>query len=157
MEQLMEIKSDSPFLKILDFRPYCCNGDERLVEQFLPDNHESQTKEIEAPWGGTLTAKAGDYIVRDLKNPDDSWVVKKSIFDTTYSKTRNDTYIKSASVFLVPLTDITGNPDEKVIVHTLEGPMTVRSGDFYLAQGVEKEIWPIPKEKMESAYRLADG
>lgn len=148
MGKLMEIKSDSPFLKILNFRPYCCNGDERKVEQFLPENNESQTKEIEAPWGGTLTANAGDYIVSDIQNPNDSWVVKKSIFDTTYSKTRNNTYIKSGTVYLVPLTDITGNPDEEVIVHTLEGQMTVRSGDFYLAQGVEDEIWPIPKEKV---------
>ena len=150
MEKLMEIKSDSPFLKILDFRAYSSKGDERNAEQFLPENEEPQTKEIEAPWGGTLTAERGDYIVSDAKNPDDNWVVKKNIFDTTYSKTQKNTYVKSASVLLVPLIEVTGDPDEKVIVHTLEGAVTVRSGDFYLAQGVEKEIWPIPNEKVEN-------
>ena len=74
--------------------------------------------------------------------------MQKDIFDTTYNRTRNNTYIKSASVLLVPLTQITGNPDEEVIIYTLEGPVTVRSGDFYLAQGIEKEIWPIPKDKV---------
>ena len=88
MTKLMEIRSDSPFLKILNFQPYCCAGDEREAKQFLPDTDEPQTKEIEAPWGGVLTAEAGDYIVSDKDNPDDSWVVKKKIFDTTYSKTR---------------------------------------------------------------------
>ncbi|HBY09040.1 MAG TPA: hypothetical protein DEH22_15140 [Chloroflexi bacterium] len=152
MKSLIEIESDSPFLKILNFRPYCCGGIERKAEQFIPDSAESPTKEIEAPWGGTLTAESGDYIVSDMENPDDSWVVKKSIFDTTYSKTRHNTYVKSASVYLVPLTDITGRPDELVIVHTLEGPMTVRSGDFYLARGIENEIWPIPKDKVETEF-----
>jgi len=145
---LMEIRSNSPFLKILDFRPYCCAGTERKAEQFTPNENEPTTKEIQAPWGGVLTAEAGDYIVSDIENPKDSWVVKKNIFDTTYSKTKQNTFIKSASVLLVPLTEITGNPDEEVIVYTLEGPMTVRSGEFYLAMGIEGEIWPIPKEKV---------
>ena len=156
MNDLMEIKSDSPFLKILEFRPYCCDGLERKAEQFLPPSDEPQTKEIEAPWGGKLTAESGDYIVSDMQNPDDSWVVRKDIFDTTYSKTRKNTYIKSASVYLVPLTDITGDPDEFVIVFTLEGPMTVRSGDFYLARGIENEIWPIPREKVGTELILLD-
>lgn len=151
-KQLMEIKSDSPYLKILNFRPYCCAGSERNAEQYVPSDGEPETKEIQAPWGGVLTAEAGDYIVSDIENPNDSWVVKKDIFDTTYSKTSKNTFIKSANVLLVPLTEITGDPDEVVIVHTLEGPMEVRSGDFYLAMGVEKEIWPIPKEKVETEF-----
>ncbi len=44
---------------------------------------------------------------------------------------------------------MTHNPDQKVIVHTLEGDLTVRSGDFYLARGVNGEIWPFPQEKVE--------
>jgi len=152
MGKLVEVKSDSPFLKILNFRPYCSDSVERRAEQFLPESGESQTKEIDAPWGGTLIAEAGDYIVSDLENLADSWVVKRDIFDTTYNRTRRNTFVKSKSVLLVPLTEITGNPDEDVIIHTLEGQVTVRSGDFYLAQGVEKEIWPIPKEKVETEY-----
>ena len=144
----MEIKPDSPFLKILPFRAYRYDGCERQAKQFMPEESEPQTIEIEAPWGGTLVAKKGDYLVSEVDNPDDTWVVQKSIFDTTYIRTRMNLYVKSSCVNLVPLTEVTGNPDEEVVIHTLEGVITVRSGDFYLALGVEKEIWPIPKDKI---------
>jgi hypothetical protein len=43
-----------------------------------------------------------------------------------------------------------------VTVETMEGPVTVRAGDFYLAKGVQGEIWPYPKEKVENALVPAD-
>jgi hypothetical protein len=30
----------------------------------------------------------------------------------------------------------------------MEGPETVRAGDFYLARGVKGEIWPYPAHRM---------
>lgn len=49
----------------------------------------------------------------------------------------------------MPLTDITGGDEEQqVTIETMEGPETVRAGDFYLAKGVKGELWPYPKEKI---------
>ena len=49
---------------------------------------------------------------------------------------------------LVPLTDLTdGDEDQLVTVQSLEGPETVRAGDFFLAKGVKDELWPYPKHK----------
>jgi hypothetical protein len=36
-----------------------------------------------------------------------------------------------------------------VTVISLEGPLTVRAGDFYLAKGIKGEVWPYPKEKID--------
>ena len=41
-----------------------------------------------------------------------------------------------------------GDPDQVVIIKTMEGEETVRAGDFYLARGVKGEIWAYPKEKI---------
>jgi len=50
---------------------------------------------------------------------------------------------------LVPLIEATnGDEDCMVTVHTYEGEVTVRAGDFFLAKGVKGEIWPYPKEKV---------
>jgi hypothetical protein len=58
---------------------------------------------------------------------------------------------------LVPLVDVTGGDEnEMVTVYTLEGPETVRAGDFYLARGIYGEIWTYPKEKVQSVMKPAD-
>jgi hypothetical protein len=55
---------------------------------------------------------------------------------------------------LVPMTDVTnGNEEEKVTIESLEGPQTVRAGDFYLARGIKGELWSIPKEKVETIMK----
>jgi hypothetical protein len=65
--------------------------------------------------------------------------------------------IKRAITWLVQLTDLTsGVEDRMVTVETLEGPETVRAGDFYLAKGVKGEIWPYPKEKVNEVMVPAD-
>jgi len=47
------------------------------------------------------------------------------------------------------LTELTGgDANQRVQIETLEGAVTVRAGDFYLARGVQGEIWPFPKEKV---------
>jgi hypothetical protein len=38
----------------------------------------------------------------------------------------------------------------------MEGAITVRAGDFYLAKGVKGEVWPYPKEKIEQVMIPAD-
>ena len=144
----MEIRENSPFLKILSFKPYRYKGVERQAEQFLPEENDPPTKEIKTPWGATLMAAPGDYIVHDKDNPEDTWVVEKNIFNTTYIRSRAGLYVKKSHVLLVPLTEVTGHVDEEVVIYTKEGAVTVRSGDFYLARGVEGEIWPVPKEKV---------
>ena len=59
--------------------------------------------------------------------------------------------IKTAPVDLIPLAEVaTGT----VIVETKEGPVTVEANDFYLARGVQGEIWPITNAKVESGYVL---
>jgi hypothetical protein len=40
-------------------------------------------------------------------------------------------------------------------VHTFEGAVTVRAGDFFLAKGVKGEIWPFPKEKVAEMMKPA--
>jgi hypothetical protein len=76
MRKPMKIQANSPTLKMLHFRPYRYQGAERQAEQFIPDD-DASVKQVQTPWGGTLTAEPGDYIVQDANNPDDAWVVKK--------------------------------------------------------------------------------
>jgi len=58
---------------------------------------------------------------------------------------------------LVPLVNVTnGNEECLVTVETVEGPETVRAGDFYLARGIQGEIWPYPKEKVAEVMMPAE-
>lgn len=41
-------------------------------------------------------------------------------------------------------------------VVNLEGPETVRAGDFYLAKGIKEEIWPYPKDKIDGVMMPAE-
>jgi hypothetical protein len=43
-----------------------------------------------------------------------------------------------------------------VTIETLEGPVTVRAGDFYLAKGVKGEVWPYPKDKVHDVMTPAE-
>ena len=71
------------------------------------------------------------------------------IFEESYVIIRPGYCVKKAVTLLVPLTDITDDADQKVTVVSMEGDETVRAGDFYLAKGIQGEIWPYPKEKIK--------
>jgi hypothetical protein len=148
MKQAIILTSDDPILRELDFKPYRSSV-ERHFKRFMPDPDLPQDIDIVTPWGETLTAQAGDYLVSELDKPDDVWPVEADIFESTYTILRSGICIKSALTYLVPMTDLTGgDQDQKITVHALEGPQTVRAGDFYLAKGVQGEIWSYPKEKI---------
>jgi hypothetical protein len=79
------------------------------------------------------------------------------IFEQSYILTRPGYCAKNAVTLLAPLTDVTdGDPDGTVTVVSLEGPETVRAGDFFLARGVQGEVWPYPKGKIEEVMTPAD-
>lgn len=149
MSDRILLTSDSPILEHLNFKPFR-NAVVRRVRSFLPSPEESQTLDITTPWGATLTAKRGDKLLSELDSPNDEWPVDGMIFDESYMMVERGYCIKSAVTMLVPMTDVTmGDADGQVTIETLEGAQTVRAGDFYLARGVEGELWSIPKEKVE--------
>jgi hypothetical protein len=148
MKEPVVLLSDDPILNSLNFMPYR-NMSLRRVEPFVPEDGEPQTMEIITPWGAILTAKKGDLLVSELDKPGDMWPIDAHIFDETYLVTAPGFCVKRAVTLLVPLTDVTnGDEDRMVTVHTYEGLVTVRAGDFLLAKGVEGEIWPYPKAKV---------
>ena len=146
-EPLVITSSDS-VLEKLTFKPFR-NKVERRVVPFFPAPNEAQTLEIDTPWGTHLTARKGDFLVSEIETPDDYWAIDPVIFEESYVIIRPGYCVKKAVTLLVPLTDITDDPDQKVTVVTLEGDETVRAGDFYLAKGIKGEIWPYPKEKVK--------
>ncbi len=157
MSKNILLTSDDPILKTLDFKPYRSTV-ERRVERFLPPPGNPQDIEIKTPWGEYLTANAGDYLVSELDTPpEDRWPVEANIFEETYIETRPGHCTKRALTMLVPLVDVTdGDPNAKVTVKTLEGLVSVRAGDFYLALGVQGEIWPYPKGKIGKVMELVE-
>ena len=148
MNTPVTLKSDDPRLKTLPFKPYRSQV-ERRYERFEPKPGEPDRVEIATPWGESLTAKPGDYLISELDNPDDAWPIDNEIFEQTYQIVRPGICIKRALTEMVPLSEaVNGNSNAEVDVVTLEGVETVRAGDFYLARGVKGEIWPIPREKI---------
>lgn len=147
MTQTLMITSDDPILDKLDFKPYRSTVERRVVP-FFPAPGAPQSMEIKTPWGTELTASKGDFLVSEVDTPDDYWPVDPVIFEESYIIIRPGYCVKKAVTLLVPLTDVTGDPDQEVTVATLEGEVTVRAGDFYLARGVQGEVWPYPKEKI---------
>jgi hypothetical protein len=142
------ITSRDPILETLKFKAYRSKVERRVVP-FFPAPGEAQTLEIHTPWGTQMTARKGDFLVSEIETPDDYWSIDPVIFEESYVIIRPGYCIKKAVTLLVPLTDVTGDPDRLVKVVTLEGDETVRAGDFYLAKGIKGEIWPYPKEKIK--------
>lgn len=156
MEETIKLMSDDPIVATLRFQPYRSTV-QRGVTPFIPAENEPQTKEISTPWGSQLTATPGDMLVFELDRPNDAWPVDAEIFDASYEMLEPGICVKRALTWLVPLVDVTGgNPDRMVAVHTLEGIETVRAGDFYLAKGVQGEIWPYPKKKADEIMKPAE-
>jgi hypothetical protein len=156
MAKTIELTSLHPILDRLNFKPYKSIV-ERRFERFLPKSGEPDKIEIPTPWGEPLTAKAGDYLVSEMDSPDDRWPVDAEVFENSYEVVRPGVCVKKALTYLVPLVDVAdGDADQMVTVYTLEGPETVRAGDFYLAKGVYDEIWTYPKDKVQNVMKPAE-
>jgi len=149
------ISSDDSILRTLNFKPYRSKVERRVIP-FLPAPGEPQTMEVSTPWGAQLTAKFGDFLVSEVDTPSDYWPIDPQIFEESYVIIRPGYCVKKALTLLVPLTDITGDPEREVTIISLEGPETVKAGDFYLAKGIKGEIWPYPKEKVADVMLPAD-
>lgn len=147
------LTSDSPLLEKLHFKPYRYTTIRR-VRRFTPAPEEPQTMEIKTPWGAVLNAKSGDMLLSEMDTPNEMWPVDSKIFDETYLITEPGFCIKSAVTLLAHMAEVTnGDVDGLVTVETLEGPQTVRAGDFYLAKGIQGEIWSLPNEKVNSVMK----
>src|SRR5258706_11336943 len=149
MSKPIVITSDDPILNTMNFKPFRSTVERRVIP-FMPMPNEVQTMDIKTPWGATLTAKSGDFLISELEKPNDFWPIDATIFEESYILVRPGYCVKKAVTLLVPLTDIThGDLDAMVTVVSLEGAETVRAGDFYLAKGVKGEVWSYPKDKIE--------
>jgi hypothetical protein len=156
MSDPIVITSNDPILQELNFKAYRSKVERRVVP-FLPDPSEPQTMDIYTPWGAQLTARSGDFLVSEVDTPNDYWPIDPVIFEESYIITRPGYCTKNAVTLLVPLTDITdGDPDRSVTVVSLEGPETVRAGDFYLARGIKGEVWAYPKAKVSAVMTPAE-
>ena len=155
MKEPVVLMPDDPVLKSLNFKPYHSMV-KRRVKPFIPEDDQPQTMDVSTPWGSKLTARKGDLLISELDKPDDIWPIDAHIFDETYIIISPGLCVKRAVTLLVPLIDVTnGNEDQMVTVHTFEGPVTVRAGDFLLAKGVKGEIWPYPKDKAAKIMKPA--
>lgn len=148
MSHPIDLLAHDPTLKKLKFKVYRYKQEKQAV-QFLPTDQEPQNIIVRTPWGADLSAEKGAYIVNDIDDPDNRWPVQQEIFEATYVGVRPGIYIKRATVLLYPLKDFTKDVEQLVRVHTLEGVITVRAGDFFLAQGVKGEIWPMPNDRVD--------
>lgn len=157
MKNRIEIHSNDPKLDELNFKAYVSTI-ERRFERFLPTGEEPFTKEIQTPWGETLTVKSGDYLVSELNESEDQWPVDAEIFEALYRVTRPGYCCKKWVTYLVPLLELTsGDPEQMVTIYALEGPQTVPAGDFYLARGTRGEIWAYPAIKVNLIMKLDDS
>jgi hypothetical protein len=156
MKEPIELTTLDPIIDKLNFKPYKSTV-ERRFERFLPEPGEPAEKEIPTPWGESLTATTGDYLVSEMDSPGDRWPVEAEIFENSYEIIRPGVCVKRAVTKLVPLVDVTdGDEDRMVTVYTLEGPETVRAGDFFLARGIHDEIWTYPKDKVKKVMKPAE-
>ena len=149
MAEPIVITSDNPILHKMNFKPYRSKVERRVIP-FMPMSNEVQFMDIKTPWGATLTAKSGDFLISEIDAPNDFWPIDATIFEESYILIRPGYCVKKAVTLLVPLTEIThDDPDAMVTVVSMEGTETVRAGDFYLAKGVKGEVWAYPKDKIE--------
>lgn len=128
------------------------NGTTRGIARPLPNGQIVMREAVTEPqtvrtsWGAELRAEPGrDYIVST--GPDDRWVVRQDIFDTTYRPEgggfrKRDDLMHSFYV----------SPDERTI-DTLEGPVTANPGD-YVMNGSVGEQWPVSPSTFERRYRV---
>ena len=70
MKKHVELTALHPILDRLNFKPYKSIV-ERRFERFLPEPGKPEQIEIPTPWGESLTAKAGDYLVSEMDSIND--------------------------------------------------------------------------------------
>jgi hypothetical protein len=97
---------------------------------------------------GPMRYKAGrHYIVEH--GPDDRSVVRRDVFERTYSRRADGRFEKRTDVsyrcFTLPY---------PVMVRTLEGLEFAKTGDW-IVEGVNGELWPVWPEKAEEIYERA--
>jgi len=156
MSEAIVLKSSDPIIETLNFKPFR-SITQRRVEMFLPKLDEPQTKHVTTPWGSDLEVKKGDFLVSEMDRPQEAWPVNPDIFDSSYMLIGSGICVKRAVTLLVPLIEVTGGDEDQLVeVHSLEGMERVRAGDFFLAKGIQGEIWPYPKEKVEKMMRVAE-
>lgn len=155
MKEPVVITSSDPVLMSLPFKPFRSKVERRVIP-FMPAPGEAQSMEVKTPWGAMLTAKSGDFLVSEVDKPYDYWPIEPSIFEESYVLIRPGYCVKKAVTLLTPLIEVTHDPEVLVTVVTLEGNVTVRAGDFFLAKGVQGEVWPYPKDKIEQVMMPAD-
>lgn len=143
------LSSDAPILRELPFRKVRYKQI-RCASQFFPGPGEPQEMTLHTNWGGELTVKVGDFLVHPQDDPDNVWPVARTIFEQTYEALGGGRFQKSVLTEIIPLEQITQDPNQFVIVKSLEGELRVRSGDFYLARGTQGEIWPIPIRSLDA-------
>jgi hypothetical protein len=154
MKDPVIISPDDPRLSAVNFKGYR-NVVEREVKRFLPAANEPKTREISTPLGN-LTIKAGDYLVREVDSKK-YWPVNQDVFESTYKISRPGYCVKTSLTYLAPLVELTGgDPDRVVIIQTLEGPETVRAGDYHLARGIKGELYPFPNNKVGTVVKPAE-
>lgn len=150
MSPILRIQSDDPILDRLSFVTYRYRPRPvRQAAQFLPRPDQPQTITLTQPNGLKLTAERGDYLVNALGSMHHRWPVRKDIFEQSYRAIRPGYYVKHATVELLPLTQLTEeNPDQRITIVSIEGEETVRAGDYYLARGVNKELWVVTRKSI---------
>lgn len=95
--------------------------------------------------GDPLTGQAGDWRVTDGGR---TWTVGDEQFRSSYEHDADDRYRRAGTVRARP-----GRRAE--VVQTLEGPASVRPGDW-VVQGGSGECWPVPAVRFAEAYALVE-
>jgi hypothetical protein len=150
MHEPIILTAEDPRLQTIAFRPYRSTV-LRRAEPFRPASEEPQEMAVNTPWGETILAEPGDYIVSEIDRPEERWPVDRETFEKSYLEVEPGIFAKRSLVDLAPLVDLTGgDPHQMVTIQTMEGDVTVRAGDFYLARGMLGELWPYSKEKADS-------
>ena len=142
----LTITSSDSSLEKLRFKPYRSKVERRVVP-FFPGPNEPQTMEIKTPWGAELTARKGDFLISEVETPNDYWPINPVIFEESYVIIRPGYCIKKAITLLVPLTEITHDPEREVTVVSLEEPETVRPVISILQKGSEGRSGRIQKKR----------
>lgn len=105
------------------------------------------------PWfwrthsGETLRGEAGDWAVRESEG-DEPWSVRDDIFRASYEHIDGDRWRRRGTVDARPARDAE-------TVHTLEGPVTARAGDW-VVRGDAGEQWPVRAEEFAKRYAPLD-
>lgn len=95
-------------------------------------------------WGGSQTAKVGDFLLYNSAANGDVYTCDKTVMETTYEEVGENEYIKTATIEAYEALD-TGE------VSTLEGKSAYKPGDFIVTNpGGDKYV--ISAETFQNMY-----